>query len=143
MTEKLRDKIEEEIAKLPKETQEAIKSVDWVKTSEEIGHNYFLDEDEINDLQVEILLILTGLEEGYVFSKNIEVEVGLEEEDAKAISDEVNKKIFTPIYNILESNVKNNIKNINPNWQQNLNFILSGGNYSALAGARHDIIETK
>ena len=55
---------------------------------------------------------------------------------------ELVEKIFTPIANILTENIKNNIKNKNPNWQQSVNFILSGGDYTAFIERRSDMINT-
>ena len=61
MTEKLKQIIKEETAKLPKESQDVINVFDWGTISEEIGKKYLLNENETNDLQVETLLILIGL----------------------------------------------------------------------------------
>ncbi len=97
MTEKLQQTIKKELEKLPKENQEAINSIDWVKIAEEIGRKYMLLEEEINSLQVEILLILTGLEEFDSYIRNIENEIGLSKDEAEKISIEITQKIFNPI----------------------------------------------
>ena len=131
MTEKLKQIIQEEVVKLPKEAQEVINSLSWENIAEEIGKKYLLTESEINDLQVETLLILVGLENGNYFGQNVENNVGATKDEAVKITEEIAQKIFTPINNALEENIKNNLKNKNPNWQQSLNFILSGGDYSA------------
>ncbi|MEK7539169.1 MAG: hypothetical protein AAB595_00800 [Patescibacteria group bacterium] len=131
MTEKLQQTIKEEVLKLPKETQEAINTFDWGSMAEEIGKKYLLSESEINDFQVETLLVLVGLEDGNLYALNIENNVGTSKDEAIKITGEVNQKIFTPISNLIEENIKKNLKNKNPSPEQTLNFILSGGNYSA------------
>lgn len=131
MTEKLQKITKEEIEKLPKETQDAINLFDWVKLSEEIGKKYLLSEIEINNFQLEILLILLGLEDPGLFALNIENEVGTSKDEAKKITEEVFQKIFTPINNTLIKNLKKGDTVKNSNHKQNLNFILSGGDYSA------------
>ena len=102
MIEKTRQKIEEEIIKLPKNWQEAIHSLDWSKESEEIGKKYLLTESEINDLQIEIGLVITGLEEQELFGLNIENNVVLSKDEAEKITEEINQKIFEPILKKLE-----------------------------------------
>jgi hypothetical protein len=130
MTEKLKQIIKEEMVKLPKEAQEAINAFDWEKISEEIGQKYLLNEAEINDFQVETFLVLIGLEYPDSYANNIENEVGTSAEEAEKIADEAEEKIFTPIYNTLEENIKKSSQGKN-HWQQNLDFVLSGGDYSA------------
>jgi len=131
MTEKLQQTIKEELAKLPKEHQEAIGTFDWVKSSEEIGKKYLLNEDEINNLQVETLLVLVRLEEPDSFAKNIEDEVGTSKAEADKITEEILQKIFIPINVTLVEKIKNSEQVKDSKWNQNLDFILSGGNYSS------------
>ncbi|OGI76080.1 hypothetical protein A3C67_01840 [Candidatus Nomurabacteria bacterium RIFCSPHIGHO2_02_FULL_42_19] len=142
MTDKLKKIIQDEVGVLPKETQGAINSLDWVSIAEEIGKKNLLNESEINDLQVETLLTLVGIEEMGSYTKNIENKVGTSKDEAEKLAGELVEKIFTPIANILTENIKNNIKNKNPNWQQSVNFILSGGDYTAFIERRSDMINT-
>jgi hypothetical protein len=130
MTEKLKNLIKEEMLKLPKEAQEAINSLDWGNVAEEIGKKYLLNESEINDFQVETFLILAGIEYPEAYIANIENEVGTTKADAEKIAEEVLQKIFVPLGNALTENIKKNGKVENGNAEQNLNFILSGGDYS-------------
>ena len=131
MTEKLKQTIREEIIKLPKETQEAIGSLDWVNITEEIGKKYRLSESEINDLQVETMLVLIGFEDPDLYTSNIEDNIGTTNDEAKRITEEVFQKVFTLINNNLIENIKKNSKTKNPNWKQTLGFVLSGGDYSS------------
>ncbi|MEI7709246.1 MAG: hypothetical protein WCI76_00860 [bacterium] len=132
MTEKLKQIIKEEIEKLPTEGQTAVASIDWVKITKEIGEKFLLDENELTDFQVETLLVLTGITYPEFYPINIENQVGMTTEKAKNIAEESLKRIFAPIRNVLEGNIKKNLGNKTPNWKQSLNFIMSGGDYTAL-----------
>ncbi len=131
MTEKLQQTIKEMVDRLPKETQNAISTFNWAEIVEEIGKKYLLDEDEINDLGVETFLVLIGLADSALYAINIEDNVGTTKNDATKMATEVFEKIFVPISNIIEENIKKNLKSKDPNLQQSLDFILSGGDYSA------------
>jgi hypothetical protein len=130
MTEKLKQTIKEEMAKLPKETQEAINAFDWLKVTEEIGKKYSLNESAINDFQAETSLILIGIEDRYSYAFNIKNNVGVDMDKAEEIANEALEKIFEPIANIMEENIKKNMKDKNISPAQNIDFILSGGDYS-------------
>ena len=131
ITEKSKNLIREEMLNLPKEVQDATNASGWEKVSEEIGKKYLLDENEINTFQLETASLLLGLVDEDSYPINIEDEIGISKEEAKKIAEEVFQKIFTPISNSIEEAVKNNLKNKNPNPAQTLDFILSGGDYSA------------
>lgn len=130
MTEKLQNLIKEKIEKLPKESQEVINNFDWVKITEEIGKKHLLGENETNFLLVETLFILVGIENADSFEQNIEHEVGVSKDQAEKIASEVFEKIFEPIANIMEENLKKGLQGKNTSPVQNVNFILSGGDYS-------------
>ena len=130
MTEKLKQIIKEEIEKLPTEVQDAINSLDWIKTTKEIGEKYSFDESKINDFQIQTLLILTGLEESDSYAKNIENEVGINEDKAQEISKEISQKIFVPIVDAVAKNIEKKLRSKDCSWQQTVNFILSGGSYT-------------
>ncbi len=138
MTEKLTQKIKEELAKLPQDTQVAINSVDWGSICEEIGVKYLLSESEINDFQVETLLVLIGLTDGELFAQRIENSIETTEEKSVSMSQEVLEKIFTPIAKKMEEKVKSELVSKNIKWDQNISFITSGGDYSAFLEI-HDI----
>lgn len=130
MTEKLQNLIKEKIDKLPKESQDIINAFDWVKITEEIGKKHLLGENEINFLLVEALFVLVGIERADLYETNIENEVGTTKDEAKKIAEEVFEKIFEPIANILEENMKKSLQGKKTNLSQDVNFILSGGDYS-------------
>jgi hypothetical protein len=131
MTEKLKNIIQEEIVKLPKEVSEAVGAFDWVGAAEVIGKKYLLSDSEINDFQVETMLVLFGIEDADLYAINIENEVGTTKADAEKMAAEALEKIFAPIDKIFVENIKKNGKDKNAKPEQNLDFILSGGNYAA------------
>ena len=131
MTGKLKQIIKEEVVKLPKETRDAISAFNWGTVSEEIGKKYLLTESEVNDLQVETGLVLIGLVDGDEYALNIESNIGISKEGAEKIAEEINQKIFNPISKTISKKVEENLKTKNTNWKQTLNFIVSGGDYSA------------
>lgn len=140
MTEKLKEVIKREIGKLPEKNREVINSSNWEIISEEIGKKYLLNESETNDLQVQTLLVLIGLTDSDYYSQIIENEIGTSKDEATKISDEIFQKIFTPINNILIENIKKSEKVKKANHEQNLNFILSGGDYSSFIEDKNDIV---
>src|SRR3989338_4553611 len=113
ITEKSKNLIKEEMLTLPKEAQYAINTSNWEKISEEIGKKYLLDEGEIETLQLETASFLLGLVDEDVYPINIENEVGTSKEETLKIADESLERIFTPIINVLEENIKKNLGNKN------------------------------
>ena len=130
MTEKLKQTIKEEVGKLTKENQEVINAFGWENIAEEIGKKYLLTESEINDLQVETLLVLVGLQDPDEYAQNVESNIGTSKAEAEKIANEVMQKILIPITNLLLENIKKSDKVENATPEQNINFILSGGDYS-------------
>ena len=131
MTEKLKQQLNEQMEFIPKESQEAINSFDWEKISEEIGKKYFFTEDDMDIFQADIGLVLVGLAEQEYLADDIEDDVYVSKDKAQKITEEIIEKIFKPIYENLVKNIKNKINMMPAHWQQNLDFILSGGDYTA------------
>lgn len=131
MTEKLKQTTKEELIKLPKEAQDAVNSMDWATLVEEIGKKYLLDESEINALQVETLLVLIGVQTLESFPENIENEIKTSKDESLKISNEAFKKIFEPIVEKLKENIKKNLNEKNITWDQSVDFIISGGDYTS------------
>lgn len=130
MIEKLKQRTIDELAKLPKEIQEDINSLDWSSLSETIGKKYLPNEREIDELQAEILLVLIGIEKIDNLKTNIEINVDLTPRIASQIADELVEQIFNPIANKIEESIKNHLEYKNISWDQTVNFIVSGGDYS-------------
>ena len=137
MTDELKQKIKEVMVNLPKDTQNVIDAFDWASIAEEIGIKYLKNDHKATLLQAEVGLSLAGLLDLDLFVENIENDIGINHDEAEKITNEVLQKIFTPIKNVLEENVKKNLIGKNPNWKQTLNFILSGGDYSAFLEERN------
>ena len=131
MTEELQKEINTQIELLPKEAKEAVVSSNWQNISEEIAKKYFFDEDDINSIQAEISLVLLGLEYLKDLASNIENTVATTKNEAENMAKEFIEKIFTPLAQKLEENIKKNLDKKDIHWQQNLDFILSGGDYTA------------
>ena len=100
-----------------------------------------LDESEINDLQAETLTVLLGLTDMYFYAIDIENEIGVSKDDANKIAEEALEKIFTPIGNMIIENIKKSGKHKDANAEQNLDFILSGGDYLAFAAPNSPLEE--
>jgi len=130
MIEKLKQRTIDELAKLPKEIGESINSLDWSNISETIGKKYLPNEKEIDELQAEILLVLIGIEKIDNLKTNIEINVNLNHQIASQIADELIEKIFNPISSKLNEEVRHNLPFKKTTWKQNINFIVSGGDYS-------------
>jgi hypothetical protein len=130
MNTKLQNIIQEELTILPKEMRELINNFDWDKKIEEICKKYNFTEDKIFPLQIETSLVILGIVDPVFYYENIKNNVVLTDNESKEVEDEVNKKIFIPMYDILTENIKKSLKDKVINWQQNLNFILSGGDFT-------------
>ncbi len=131
MTEKLQQTLNIEILKLPKEKQDAINSFDWVKNVEEIGRKSYLNDDEVNDLQLETGLMLIGLVDFEIYVLNIEKNIVISRTESQNIANEIVEKVFTPIAKSIEIAIKNKMKSYEPKWDKRINFIISGGDYSS------------
>ncbi|MBS3903974.1 MAG: hypothetical protein KGZ39_01440, partial [Simkania sp.] len=97
MTDKLKQIIEEEVLKMPREFQEAFTASNWISVSEDIARKYvlYLDE-EINKFQAEVFLVLSGVVQYEQLSVNIENELGLSKEEAEKMEGEVLERIIFP-----------------------------------------------
>ncbi len=123
---------------LPKEGQDAIGTVDWLKITEGIGKEFSLSEEEVEDFQLETLLVLVGVTDPEFYAVNIENHVGTTTDTAGKIATEGFAKIFSPIRKTLEDNIKKNLQQKKVTPEQNLNFILSGGDYAAFVEDRRE-----
>lgn len=130
MNDQLKQTIKNEIAKTPIEIQDVINSVDWLAISEEIGKKYLLNEEDITNVQTEIVYVLIGIEHITSLATNIEHKINISKDASEKISLEILEKICQPIAEKLTENIKNIIKDKKPTWDQNIDFILSGGDYS-------------
>jgi len=131
MTEKLKQTIKEEMTYLPKESVEEINAFDWEDVSYKIAQKYFNKESDINVLQAEVAIALLGLSKLKFLAINIENHIVTTKEESEIIANEIVEKIIKPIYNKLCEKIKSTLDDKVIHWQQNLDFILSGGDYTA------------
>ena len=132
MNENLKNLIEEYVSALPKEIQEIVTAFDWASISSQIGKENYLSDEQINDLQVETALVLVGLTKVEYFTKNIEDKVGISDADAKKIAVETLNKIFKVVSEKTAELIRNRKSGSELSWNQNVKFILSGGDYLSL-----------
>lgn len=85
------------MAKLPKETQDALNSFDWAEEAEDIGKQYSLNDADINNFQVETFSFLIGLTNLEKYTENVEKDLGITKEKAQDIIDSVSLNILLPI----------------------------------------------
>lgn len=148
MISKTKEAIEEVESTLPENYQKVLTSFSWEKISAEIGEKYLLTGNDLNDLQVEIALVLLGLEEPEDFESRVQDNVVVSEKEAKEIEQEVSNKIFKPIDKLIgdslsdtddhkeelfEINSNKDIK-VNPRFStlpENLQGAISKSNYQA------------
>ena len=130
MTEKIKQLVKEELYKLPKEMQQVIDTFEWEKIVEESCKKNNITEDKIFPIQIETVLVLVGLEFPEALAKHLEENTEITKEEAEAISKEVLVKVFDAMAKSLEEVIKKDLTNKVTSWQQNLDFILSGGDYT-------------
>lgn len=130
MTEELKQTIEKEVKELPKEWREAINSVNWTKISEDIAKKFSVETERTDNFQLETLLVLIGATDPEFYAINIENQIGITKDMSENIAKEVSQKIFKPIYEALKQKTIAGLKEKNPTWKQNVDFILSGGDYN-------------
>jgi len=130
MTEQLQKIIHDELANLPEKVQKGINSVDWVEICNSIGLKYLLTDDGINKLQTEVLLVLINMEYLDDLKLNIENHLEILKKDSENIAEDLVKQVFNPINNKIKEDVKNNLSYKNLSWNQTINFIVSGGDYT-------------
>jgi len=127
--ETLQKAIEEELLMLPKETQAVLRDFPWFEILEDIGVKSALLEEEITGLQTETALLLVGVMSPEEYKQKLINEVGLTENEANKIQKEVLEKILEPIAEQITSKIKQGVNQRNTDIEQNISFILSGGNY--------------
>lgn len=131
MIEKLQNKINEDMLKFSKEKQDAINNSNWIRVIEDTGKKFLLLDNEVTSLQSETWLVLMGVVDLDLYERNIENNVGMTNDDAKKISEEVLNKIFVPVSNEIESYIKDKKVAQNSSWDKTIKFIISGGDYSS------------
>ena len=126
MDEKTIKMIKERFNTLPQMIQEVILSSNYEETLIEIGKQYGLNVKQLGMLNRETTLTMMGSTPIKDFETELTRELNVEKTKGKQIAKDVNEKIFLKIQELLE--IMNTPAEEKPDWQQNLDFVLSGGN---------------
>jgi len=119
MISKTKQAIKEVLITLPENYQKVVNSFPWEKISKEIGGKHLLVADsDLNDLQVEVALVLLGLEDPENFESRVEDNVVVKENEAREIEQEVFIKIFEPIDKLVGDNLPSTEDKSNPEANQ-------------------------
>lgn len=141
MNPELERTIKEQIQKLPQEVKNLISNVGiWDKILN-VGSKNRLNEKQARILLIETSLILFGLTNPEDLFYQLKEQLKVAENTIISVIKEVDEKIIGNLKKILidtynknveveENKIKENVKNKNTNWQQNVDFALSGGDYS-------------
>jgi len=94
--------IEERFAELPETIQNALLSADVEKQLQGMAKSHELHLDQWESLEREVMLTLLGFKEVRDIENNLRTEVGATEEQAKALTADINSVIFEPVRQELE-----------------------------------------
>jgi ABC-type Zn uptake system ZnuABC Zn-binding protein ZnuA len=124
----LQNIIKEQSISAPKELKDVVLDFWWMDEIEKIGLKYLLTEEEVYDLQVEMSIYLLGFELKNLKSL-IEEIVYIDNDKLEYITKEFEEQITNPILSKLKEKLKEKINKKEPKWYQNVNFVLSNGEY--------------
>ena len=97
----------ERMKQLPKVVQDAINSADVQKRLRELADRHKLHLDQWELLENEVKLALLGFEPAEDLEKNIKSEVGVSDEVAKSLMEDISTIVFEPIREELERSLDN------------------------------------
>lgn len=98
----LGEKLQARFKKLPKALQTAILSADIEKRLRELSEVHKLHLDQWQGLENEVMLALLGFQQGEKLGENLKNAIGVSEEDAQALAEDIADAIFKPIRTELE-----------------------------------------
>ncbi|MCX6735687.1 MAG: hypothetical protein NTZ13_01230 [Candidatus Parcubacteria bacterium] len=99
-TEKQIDKM---FMSLPKDMQKTLTSDETLEYLKQIEKKYNLQQKQTIELSIEIGMLMLGASSPQHFIYNIQKEMEITEDTAKAIASEVNEKIFQPVKESLKT----------------------------------------
>jgi hypothetical protein len=99
---KIDQKLDERFKQLPKVVQDAITSADVEKRMRSLADTQKLHLDQWEALENEVMLALLGFQPIEDLQKNIKNELGIPDELAKTLTEEISKIVFEPIRQELE-----------------------------------------
>ncbi|MFM7089118.1 MAG: hypothetical protein ACKOW9_06355 [Candidatus Paceibacterota bacterium] len=129
MPHTLKEQFEEYIIKLPREAQEAVRTSDWEKVASDIAASHDFDQEQTLDFTIMIGLILVNVSPVENLPQKIENTFFVSKQTSEIIADEILNKIIVPTVTSVSDKIAASMESKNLDWGQNLNFILSGGDY--------------
>lgn len=97
MDQEINKQIEDQLKTLPVPLQRAIALTPWRSTVIEVANNNALSSDQAKSLEMETLFVIYGFESQNDFVSNLTRELGIDEVRSKALSLEIDSKIFSAI----------------------------------------------
>jgi len=98
----LSEKLQTRFKKLPQALQAAILSADIEKRLRELSEVHKLHLDQWQGLENEVMLALLGFQPGENLGENLKNAIGVSDEDAQALAEDISDAIFKPIRKELE-----------------------------------------
>lgn len=98
----LSEKLTARFKELPQALQTAILSTDIEKKLRELSEVHKLHLDQWQGLENEVMLALLGFQPGENLGENIKNAIGISDEDAQALAEDISDAIFKPIRTDLE-----------------------------------------
>lgn len=92
---------QEQLKLLPEISQQAISSFSWVGVLLDIGKSYALQLDELEDLQLETMMLLTGVASADEYESELSGLLPLSKIELDKLLGDVNTKILGPIHDYI------------------------------------------
>lgn len=93
---------EEQLQKLPPEVADAIGSIPWRERVGQIAAIHLLSEEETAALEVEVGIVVLGIEPSDQFPENVSENIGLSNEIVEKITEEIDEQIIKPILDLVD-----------------------------------------
>lgn len=106
----MREQFEEYIQYLPEVNQHALRSFDWATVILNVGKKNGLYIDQLEDLQIETMLVLTGQVSAEDYPNELMNRLALSPAQAEKIIFDINQQVFTPIHDYILDQENKEIK---------------------------------
>ncbi len=133
----IQQKIAEYYEKLPGDLQTVFSSMRWLEIVTAISSKYSLDAEQTKTLATETTLLLLCVVSISEYEGTLNEDLDLAEEIMRKILIEIDSSILVDIKPQLQETYNKNTNSLieekitNSGWTQNVDFILSGGDYSS------------
>jgi hypothetical protein len=111
MDDQTKKLVDEQMRKLPKVSQDAIKNSDWEQKVYNIGYKNGLLMDEVDVLYAETLVTMLGISQPENFVPNLIYEAKVSEEVAKKLQEAVRLEIFVPVMEEIQKHMSQQAEN--------------------------------